>query len=97
MLPKWRCGDSKVVDCGEKAVGAVFGFSKVAMYSLFLQSSSSISKAMVSPPWCGVVAGLMPISSRVGTEKVPFGPARAEYDLSLKFRAPALMSGLSSG
>ena len=39
----------------------------------------------------------MPISLRVGTEKVPCGPARAEYDLSLAFRALALISGLSSG
>ena len=39
----------------------------------------------------------MPISSSVGTEKVPCGPARAEYELSLVLRAPALISGLSSG
>ena len=39
----------------------------------------------------------MPISSSVGTEKVPCGPARAEYELSLVLRAPAFISGLPSG
>jgi len=29
--PKWWCGDSSVVDCGSKAVGAVLGFSNVAV------------------------------------------------------------------
>ncbi len=69
------CGDRRVVACGRKAVGAVFGFSNVAVYFSLAMISSSAFNATVSPPRWDVVAGLRPSSSIVGTAKSPFGPA----------------------
>lgn len=66
-----------MVDCGEKSVGAVLGFSKVAVYVLSAMIDDSALKALVSPPRWGEVAALMPSSERVGIAKSPLGPERA--------------------
>ena len=65
-----------MVDWGEKAVGAVSGFEKVAVYFVFEMMSSSALSARVSPPRCCVVARFRPSSDMVGTAKSPLGPER---------------------
>lgn len=78
-------------------MGAVFGFSNVAVYSSFFIILSSMDRAILSPPRCCVVEGGIPSSSSVGTEKSPFGPAMLVYDLSSSLRCEALISGSCFG
>lgn len=85
------------MDCGEKAVGAVSGLAKVAVYFVFEMISSRARRARVSPPRCWLVAGLRPSSESVGTAKSPFGPARWVYDVSFSSRCMLLKSGLGEG
>ncbi len=55
-------------------MGAVLGFSKVAVYFSSAMILSRAAEATLSPPLCDVVAAGKPSSSRVGTAKSPFGP-----------------------
>lgn len=60
-----------MVAWGSKAVGAVFGFSNVAVYFLLSIILFSNCNAIVSPPPCFVVAAGKPSSSIGGTAKSP--------------------------
>ena len=75
-MPKWWWGDRRVVDWGEKAVGAVEGLEKVVVYGSLEMMASRAASATVSPPRWGVVAGLRPSSDMVGTAKSLLGPER---------------------
>lgn len=74
-------------------MGAVLGFSKVAMYFSLRRRVVREERAMVSPPLWGVVAGGKPSSSNVGGEKLPLGPERDEYDVSTAFLNAPFRSG----
>ena len=80
-----------------RAVGAVSGFEKVAVYTSSDMILSSSFSARVSPPRMLLVAGFRPSSWYSGTEKSPFGPASLAYEFSLPDRCMELKSGFGEG